>query len=116
MAVNVAKTNPSENSLKDTNNRVIQKAIKNLKENIADGFQLHDLKIYIGTMAIAIEHAGIFLEKSGKQKQGLLVDILSNLINIPFVPHVFQRWFFKWALRKVIKIFKKKGWNTKYLK
>lgn len=122
MAVNVAKTTPEEpgethkNSLKVLNNSVIQKAIENLKENIADGFQWHDIRIYVGTMAIAIEQSGVFFAKSGKEKQGLLVDILSNLISIPFIPNVFKKWFFKWAIRKAIKIFNKKGWDTKHLK
>ena len=118
MAVNVAKTETVAKGFfeHDKQNRVIQKAIENLKENIADGFQLHDIKIYVGTMAIAIEQAGLFFGKSGKQKQGLLVNILSDLINIPFIPHAVERWLFKFALRKVIKIFNKKGWDTKYLK
>lgn len=129
MAVNVAKSNDpipdqpvstSENSLKILRSSVIQKAIENLKENYSDGFQWHDIRIYVGTMAIAIEQAGIFIRKSGEEKQGLLIDIFSNLIDIPFVPHAAERWLvtliIKWVTKNVVKIFNKKGWDTKYLK
>lgn len=99
---------------------VIQKAIYDVKAAASDGFQWGDLKIYIGTVAIAIEQAGIFMAKAGKEKEALLVVILDRLIDIPFMPDVMERWLFSAAVgfinKGIIKIFNKKGWDTKHLK
>lgn len=104
----------------DKKENVIQEAIRAVKAAASDGFQWSDLKIYIGTVAIAIEQAGIFMTKAGKEKEDLLVIILDRLIDIPFMPDVMERWLFSALVgvlnRGIIRIFNKRGWNTKYLK
>ena len=100
--------------------QILKKSYENVREAMNDGFQWKDLRVYVGTLAIALEECGIFLKKAGPEKKKLLVSMINKLINIPFIPESTESWIFNlvvgFFIDSIVTKFKKKGWHLDYIK
>lgn len=98
----------------------IAEAIEDVKKASQDGFQFKDLKVYIGSLAIAIESCGMFMAKQGDEKKALLAKCLNHAIDIPWIPERIEGIIFSFVVNSltniVVKQLKKKGWNLDALK
>ena len=94
----------------------LKTAYEEVKLAAKDGFQFSDLRVYIGAIAIAIEHAGIFFAKEGAEKKSLLLRILNEAIDIKWIPDFIEKIVLGFLIDYVVRLFNKTNWDIDCLK